>query len=77
MSRERNGGHGVPEEKIRSRYKKALDLIPEIVKVADVMHVYDNSNIPFRIFKKRKNEQFIWENKYWNENEIEKLVGIK
>ena len=44
---------------------------------ADVMHVYDNSNIPFRIFKKRKNEQFIWENKYWNENEIEKLVGIK
>lgn len=53
------------------------NLIPEIVKVADVMHVYDNSNIPFRIFKKRKNEQFIWENKYWNETEIEKLVGIK
>lgn len=28
-SREATGGHGVPEDKIRSRYTKALKLIPE------------------------------------------------
>ena len=75
-SREANGGHGVPEEKIVSRYKKALDLIPEIVKVCDIVHIYDNSDIPFRIFKKRKAEYFFWENEYWSENKIKELVKI-
>ena len=75
-SREANGGHGVPEEKIVSRYKKALDLIPEIVKVCDIVHIYDNSEIPFRIFKKRKAEYFFWENEYWSENKIKELVKI-
>ena len=75
-SREANGGHGVPEEKIVSRYKKALDLIPEIVKVCDIVHIYDNSEIPFRIFKKRKTEYFFWENEYWSENKIKELVKI-
>ncbi len=76
-SREALGGHGVPEEKICSRYKKALNLIPELVKIADVMHIYDNSVIPYRIFKKRKDEIFIWENERWNENSIRKLVDIE
>lgn len=31
--REMTGGHGVPEEKIRSRYDKALALIPRLVEV--------------------------------------------
>lgn len=73
-SRESQGGHGVPEDKIISRYKKALDLIPELVKVCDVMHIYDNSDVPFRIFKKRKTELFFWENEYWNEKNIHDLV---
>jgi predicted ABC-type ATPase len=76
-SREAFGGHGVPEEKICSRYKKALKLIPELVKITDVMHIYDNSVIPYRIFKKRKDEIFIWENERWNENSIRKLVDIE
>ena len=71
------GGHGVPEEKIRSRYKKALRLIPELVGIADVMHIYDNSSVPYRIFKKRKTEFFIWENENWSEDAIRKLVGIE
>ena len=50
------GGHGVPEEKIRSRYDKALKLIPELVNVCDILHIYDNTSEPFRIFKKRKEE---------------------
>lgn len=76
-SREATGGHGVPEDKIRSRYVKALKLIPELVEVADVMHIYDNTSIPYRIFKKRKTEYFIWENENWSEDSIKKLVGIK
>lgn len=76
-SREAMGGHGVPEEKIRSRYKKALRLIPELVGIADVMHIYDNSTVPFRIFKKRKTDYFIWENDNWSENDIRELVKIK
>ena len=48
------GGHSVPEEKIKSRYYKALDLIPELVEICDIVHIYDNTNVPFRIFKKRK-----------------------
>lgn len=75
-SRESQGGHGVPEDKIISRYEKALDLIPELVKVCDVMHIYDNSDVPFRIFKKRKTELFFWENEYWNEKNIHDLVKL-
>ena len=76
-SREATGGHGVPEDKICSRYIKALQLIPKLVEVADVMHIYDNSSVPYRIFKKRKTEFFIWENENWSEDAIRKLVGIE
>lgn len=48
------GGHGVLEEKIKSGYYKALDLIPDLVEIYDIVHIYDNTNVPFRIFKKRK-----------------------
>jgi len=75
-SRMTNGGHGVPKDKIVSRYKKALNLVPQIVEVADIMHIYDNSREPYRIFKKRKDEVFIWPNDCWPEEEIKQLVGI-
>lgn len=76
-SREATGGHGVPEDKIRSRYDKALKLIPQLVDICDVMHIYDNTSMPFRIFKKRKTEFFCWENADWNMNKIHKLVGME
>ena len=74
--RESMGGHTVPEEKIKSRYYKALDLVPELVEICDIVHIYDNTNVPFRIFKKRKDVYFHWENKYWNYSDIEKLTEI-
>ena len=56
-SRVESGGHDVPEEKIITRYDRALKLIKDLVKICDVCHIYDNSgNRPFRIFKKRKEE---------------------
>lgn len=74
--RESMGGHGVPEDKIKSRYKKALNLIPDLVEICDIVHIYDNTIYPFRIFKKRKDMCYHWENKYWNFSDIEKLTGI-
>ncbi|MBQ8955806.1 MAG: hypothetical protein IJ075_02455 [Lachnospiraceae bacterium] len=74
--RELSGGHGVPYDKILSRYDKALKLLPEIVQVCDILHIYDNTNEPFRIFKKRKDIYYRWENEYWNSDAIEKLTGI-
>ena len=76
MARQSHGGHGVPTEKIRSRYAKCLKLLPELVEVCDVMHIYDNSKEPFRIFKKRKTEYFFWENEFWDKTRIEELTGI-
>ena len=75
-AREASGGHGVPEEKIRDRYEKCLGLLPEIQKICDIMHIYDNTVSPFRIYKKRKNEHFIWENEFWDKKKIEDLVGM-
>ena len=75
-AREALGGHGVPEEKIRSRYKKALELIPQLVKVCDILHIYVNTKEPFRIFKKRKDVYFHWNNQYWSEGDIDRLTGV-
>ena len=74
--RESFGGHGVPEDKIRSRYDKALQLIPRLVEVCDILHIYDNTKEPFRIFKKRKDVFFYWENRFWKEERIKQLTGV-
>ena len=77
LARESHGGHGVPPEKIRSRYDRCLKLIPALVEICDVMHIYDNSKEPYRIFKKRKSAYFYWGNEFWNKSRIEELTGKK
>lgn len=72
-----SGGHDVPKEKIISRYNKALKLVPELLEICDVCHIYDNSDTPFRIFKKRKTEFYCWENIFWNKERIYELTGIE
>ncbi len=74
--REKSGGHGVPPEKIRSRYTRALNLLPELIDVCDIVHLYDNTERPCRIFKKRKTQYFYWENEYWSKTDIENLTKI-
>ena len=76
LVRETQGGHGVPEDKIRERYNRALNLIPDLVKVCDILHIYDNTVEPVRIFKKRKTKYFRWESEYWSNTDVEKLTGI-
>ena len=75
--RTQSGGHNVPKEKILSRYTKALKLIPQLIEICDVCHIYDNSNEPERIFKKRKNEFFCWENSFWKKDDIKRLTNVK
>lgn len=44
-SRTRNGGHDVPEDKIRERYARNQALIRQAMLVADYGFVYDNSRL--------------------------------
>lgn len=77
-SRIEEGGHNVPEDKIISRFDKALDLVCEVVAVSDICHIYDNSGQePLRIFKKRKDEMLFQECEIWNKEEIECLTSVK
>ena len=71
------GGHDVPVEKIYARYDRAMTLVPKVVAVSDICHIYDNSaEEPFRIFKKRKNVCFYDECDDWQREKIETLTGI-
>jgi len=72
-----SGGHDVPVEKIHARYNRAMTLVPKVVAVSDICHIYDNSEEePFRIFKKRKNVCFYDECDDWQREKIEALTGI-
>lgn len=76
-SRVEAGGHDVPEEKIIARYDRALELVKDLVKVCDVCHIYDNSEeIPFRIFKKRKEKVYFDECEDWYQEDIQALTGV-
>ncbi len=75
-SRVLSGGHDVPADKILTRYNKALALLPQVVALCDICHIYDNSNEPTRIFKKRKDEYFIWETNFWCEDAIRSLTNF-
>jgi hypothetical protein len=72
-----SGGHDVPAEKIYVRYDRAMALVPEVISVSDICHIYDNSEEePFRIFKKRKDECFYDECDDWQREKLETLTGI-
>lgn len=71
-------GHDVPVEKIIERYDKALAQVCDVVEIADICHIYDNSTEqPFRIFKKRKSEEFYDACEEWHIEDIALLTGSK
>ncbi|MBQ7466437.1 MAG: zeta toxin family protein [Clostridia bacterium] len=55
--RVKEGGHDVPEDKIRSRYDKCISILPEVVKVSDTTIIYDNSKNYYTSIIIRKNKQ--------------------
>ena len=77
-SRVSAGGHDVPVEKIISRYDRALGLIPDLLPVCDVCHIYDNSgSAPYRIFKKRKDHYWYCTKRHlWLKDDICSLTGV-
>jgi predicted ABC-type ATPase len=44
QNRVREGGHSVPEDKIRTRYVRSLDFLFEAVSYADRAYIFDNSS---------------------------------
>ncbi len=70
------GEYYVPDKKVVERYEKSLNLIPRMLNICDVCSIYDNSSIPFLIFKKRSNGYNYWENEFWNIEKIKRLVDM-
>lgn len=51
VNRVENDGHGVPENKVRSRYARLWPLVAEAIGLVDEATIYDNSSAsePFRV----------------------------
>ncbi len=74
-NRVRNGGHNVPHDKIISRYYKSLDNISELLKIADVMWVVDNSTPRAELILYSKDQMIsVYETPLWNTEQINKLI---
>lgn len=70
------GGHDVPEDKIRSRYHKALALLPGLISVCDKILIYDNSETPSLIFRKENAFSECFPNAYWPEEKLKSLLDL-
>ena len=64
----------MPEDKIRSRYHKALALIPQLLSVCNKILIYDNSDTSVRIFHKENINITIFPNALWSEADLWKLL---
>ena len=75
-SRYAAGGHDVPTDKIRTRYHRALKLLPQLISVCDKILIFDNSDMPSLIFSKEDINTEIFPNKFWTEAALRKLLGL-
>ena len=73
-SRVMQGGHDVDREKVKTRYYKSLANIKELMSLCDILHVYDNTDTPYRIIRKHKDSITIFPNEYWDEEDIIALI---
>ncbi len=75
-NRVRNGGHDVPDNKIVSRYYKSLANLSELIKIADVMWVVDNSTDKADLIVYLKDGEIsVYESKCWSKENINKLIN--
>ena len=73
--RVKKGGHDVPTDKIIKRYYKSLKNVSELLKIADVMWVVDNSTEKAElIIYLKDNKISIYETMLWSKEQIEKLI---
>ena len=73
-SRVMQGGHDVDREKVKTRFYKSLANIKELMTLCDILHVYDNTDTPYRIIRKHKDSITIFPNEYWDEEDIIALI---
>ena len=73
-SRVMQGGHDVDKEKVKTRFYKSLANIKELMSLCDILHVYDNTDTPYRIIRKHKDSITVFPNEYWNEEDIIALI---
>ncbi|MDR3264678.1 MAG: zeta toxin family protein, partial [Synergistaceae bacterium] len=79
------GGHDVPEDKIRNRYLKSMQLLSQILPVADEAYIFNNSwERPEMIARKTQDGRLhvypLQANDIrsaWTREAIEKLIGLK
>lgn len=76
-SRELKGGHGVPPDKIRSRYSKSLANIPQLLALCDVFRIVDNTNEPETIYMKDASGEQVRPNHYWTAEAIGRLITLQ
>ena len=69
-----DGGHYVPEDKIRSRYSKALELLPKLIDICDKILIYDNSIMPVLVFRSDRYGSEYFPNTIWPIEELKKLL---
>ena len=68
------GGHDVPEDKIRNRYDKSLQMIKRLIVLSDEFILVDNTARPEVIYKKDANGEVYLSNDFWNDVDIKRLV---
>lgn len=56
------GGHGVPEDKIRSRYTKSLENLYDAMLLSDRAYIFDNSDVEWKLLGE-------WDGKYLDARE--------
>jgi predicted ABC-type ATPase len=76
-SRELGGGHGVPPDKIRSRYEKSLANISKLLSLSDIFTLVDNTAEPDIIFMKDSAGARRYPNPYWTIEAIARLINGK
>jgi len=70
------GGHDVPEDKVRMRYHRALNLLPRLINTCDKIFIYDNSDSPVLIFKKDYFYSKIFPTNRWPETALRKILNL-
>ena len=68
------GGHDLPEDKIRSRYRRALALIPRLFNICDTLLIYDNTDVPALVVSKDSIRTNINPNDFWPEQRLRELI---
>ncbi len=58
-----NGGHDVPEDRIRARYERLWPLVVEAISAASEVTIYDNSSVtsPYRVLARFMGGQLVTE----------------